>query len=157
MLGGALAQLFHLPPAGFVIVGMASVFAGAGARPDSRHIDGRRDDWGLCACSSPLRSPRFISFLIQRGITSRIKSDTIHDTLFESQVATRSDSPAHMMEHMQKAVKLLRQQKATGFSRFNHFDLMTLLRNGVTLDLPDGNRFYVSKLSGDSVYVGRAL
>lgn len=156
MLGGALAELFNLPPAGFVIVGMASVFAGAGRVPIAAILMVAEMTGGY-ALLVPASLAAVISFLVQRGITSKIKSDTIHDTLFESQVATRSDSPAHMMEHMQKAVKLLRQQKAKGFSRFNHFDLMTLLRNGVTLDLPDGNRFYVAKLSKDSVYVGRTV
>jgi CIC family chloride channel protein len=135
---------------------MASVFAGAGRVPIAAILMVAEMTGGY-ALLVPASLSAVISFLVQRGISSKIKSETIHDTLFESQVATRSDSPAHMMEHMQKAVKLLRQQKAKGFNRFNHFDLMTLLRNGVTLDMPDGNRFYVAKLSKDSVYLGRPI
>ncbi|MEE9543369.1 MAG: chloride channel protein [Thermodesulfobacteriota bacterium] len=156
MLGGALAEIFHLPPAGFVIVGMAAVFAGAGRVPIATILMVAEMTGGY-ALLVPASLAAVISFLVQRGITSKIKSETIHDTLFESQVNTRSDSPAHMMEHMQKAVKLLRQQKAKGYSRFNQFDLMTLLRNGVTLDLPDGNRFYVAKLAKESIYVARPV
>ncbi len=156
MLGGALAQLFNLPPAGFVIVGMASVFAGAGRVPIATILMVAEMTGGY-ALLVPASLAAVISFLVQRGISSKIKTETIHDTLFESQVDTRSDSPAHMMEHMQKAVKLLRQQKVSGYSRFNQFDLMTLLRSGITLGLPEGNRFHVSPLSKESVYVDRPI
>ena len=42
MLGGVLAALAHVPPAGLVIVGMAAVFAGAAPGPHRDLTDGSK-------------------------------------------------------------------------------------------------------------------
>ena len=106
MLGGALAAVSHHPPAGFVIVGMAAVFGGGARVPIATLLMVAEMTGGyqlLIAAGLAV----MLSFVIQINLSPWFK----YTSLYEAQVAARSDSPAHVAEHIQIALQLLEKGK----------------------------------------------
>ncbi len=152
MLGGVFAAVAHVPPAGFVIVGMAAVFAGAARVPIATLLMVVEMTGGY-QLLVPAGLAVMLSFVIQINLSSLFK----YNSLYEAQVVGRADSPAHIAEHVQIALRLLEQGKITLPPPITHLHLATLLRSGVALDLQDGSQLMIGALRPESPWVGKDL
>lgn len=109
MLGGVVGTAVeHLAPgaeisvAGFVLVGMAAVFAGAARTPISTLIMVAEMTGGY-ALIVPTMLANVLAFMIQRTLTAGRK----YPTLYESQVESREDSPAHRGVFVRRAFEMI--------------------------------------------------
>lgn len=152
MLGGSLANLSGLPPAPFVVVGMAAVFAGAARVPMATLLMVTEMTGGY-SLLVPAALAVVISTLLQSLLASRLK----YCSLYEAQVPTRADSPAHRVEHLQIALDLLAQRKVPVSATLKHVDLVKLLESGVPLDLPGGRQLGIGVLRLGSGAAGLPL
>ena len=152
MLGGVLAAIAHVPPAGLVIVGMAAVFGGAARVPIATLLMVVEMTGGY-QLLVPAGLAVMLSFVIQINLSSFFK----YNSLYEAQVAARSDSPAHIAEHVQIALRLLEQGRITLPPPITHVHLAALLGSGVALDLPDGSQLLIGALRPESPWVGKQL
>ncbi len=152
MLGGVLAGVFHHPPAGFVIVGMAAVFGGAARVPIATLLMVAEMTGGY-QLLVPAGLAVLLSYLIQVKLSSFLK----YGSLYEAQVAGRADSPAHRAEHVQIAMRLLEQGNISLPPEVTHLHLAALLQSGVGLDLPDGSQLAVGALRPESPWVGKKM
>ena len=148
MLGGSLAGIFHHPPAGLVIVGMAAVFGGAARVPIATLLMVAEMTGGY-QLLVPAGLAVMLSFLIQTNLSSFFK----YSSLYEAQVAGRADSPAHRAENVRIALRLLDQGQVSLPPQMNHLHLATLLQSGVALDLPDGSQLMTGALRPESPWV----
>ena len=159
MLGAAVGTLLNLampnidtPVAGFVVVGMASVFAGAARAPISTLIMVAEMTGGY-ALIAPAMLANILAFLIQRSLTHN--SD--HPTLYESQVETREDSPLHRGVFLRRAMDMLDtggvEPKKMRLPR-----LMNLLRFGENIQVSEGGEILVTvDVEPGSDIVGRTV
>jgi chloride channel protein, CIC family len=152
MLGGVFAAVAHVPPAGLVIVGMAAVFAGAARVPIATLLMVVEMTGGY-QLLVPAGLAVMLSFVIQINLSSFFK----YGSLYEAQVAGRSDSPAHTAEHIQIALRLLEQGKISLPQPITHLHLAALLQSGVALDLPDSSQLMIGALRPESPWVGKQL
>jgi CIC family chloride channel protein len=152
MLGGVLATVLHHPPAALVIVGMAAVFAGAARVPIATMLMVSEMTGGYHLLAAAALSV-MVSYLIQVTLSQRLK----YKSLYEAQVPTRADSPAHHVEHIQAALRLLNERKITLPSSVRHLDLYSILASGIPLDLPDGRQMYIGVLRKKSPWVGKVF
>jgi chloride channel protein, CIC family len=152
MLGGVFAGIFHHPPAGFVIVGMAAVFGGAARVPIATLLMVAEMTGGY-QLLVPAGLAVLLSFLIQFKLSSYFK----YGSLYEAQVAGRADSPAHQAEHVRIALRLLDQGKISLPPQVTHLHLAALLQSGLALDLPDGSQLMVGALRPGSPWVGKRI
>ncbi|MGB7680533.1 MAG: chloride channel protein [Candidatus Acidiferrales bacterium] len=152
MLGGAFAGIFHHPPAGLVIVGMAAVFGGAARVPIATLLMVAEMTGGY-QLLVPAGLAVMLSFLIQFKLSSYFK----YGSLYEAQVAGRADSPAHRAELVRIAMRLLDQGKISLPPQINHLHLAALLQSGLALDLPDGSQLIVGALRPESPWVGKQI
>ncbi len=151
MLGGFVAAIAHLPAAPFVIVGMAAVFAGAARVPMAAMLMATEMTGGY-ALLVPAALAVMLSYLIQTRLSRGLR----YRSLYETQVPRRSDSPAHHTEHLEIALRILEQRRLSGPLQ-GRLDLLTLLRSGTPVELPDNRRLTVGVLKADSPYVRRGV
>jgi len=151
MLGGFLAGVAHLPPAPFVVVGMAAVFAGAARVPMATMMMVTEMTGGY-ALLVPSGLAVMLSYLIQ----VRLSRTRRYRSLYEAQVPRRADSPAHHTEHLEIALRILEQRGLSGPLR-GRLDLLTLLRSGTPVELPDDRRLAVGVVRTDGPYVHRTV
>jgi CIC family chloride channel protein len=151
MLGGFLAAVTHLPPAPFVVVGMAAVFAGA-ARVPMAALMMVTEMTGGYALLVPAALAVLLSYLIQ----VRLSRTWRYRSLYEAQVPRRTDSPAHHTEHLEIALRILEQGGLSGPLR-GRLDLLTLLRSGTPVELPDDRRLAVGVIKAESPYVNKRV
>jgi CIC family chloride channel protein len=152
MLGGFLAQLFHQPPAAFVVVGMAAVFAGAARVPIATLLMVMEMTGGF-EMLVPAALAVALSYFIQVAASARFK----YRSLYEAQVPGRADSPAHRAEHLQKALHLLRERQVAVPASIGHLDLEDLLAAGIPVDLPGDRQLVMGALSAQSPFVGQPV
>ncbi|MGC2530371.1 MAG: chloride channel protein [Candidatus Acidiferrum sp.] len=150
MLGGVLAGLFHQPPAGFVIVGMAAVFGAAGRVPIATMLMVAEMTGGY-QLLVPAGLAVMLSFLIQINLSSFFK----YGSLYEAQVAGRADSPAHRSELVQVALRVIDMGKVSLPAEITHLHLAALLQSGLGVDLPDGSQLVVGAIRPESPWVGK--
>ncbi len=105
IIGLSLASLspkLGVVPAAFVVVGMASVFSGAARTPISTLImvAEMTGGYGLIV---PAMLSNISSFIVQRSLTHGRR----YPTLYEAQVPTREDSPAHRGVFVRRALEML--------------------------------------------------
>ncbi|MGE5144963.1 MAG: chloride channel protein [Acidobacteriota bacterium] len=105
IVGLSLAALFPemgVVPAAFVVVGMASVFSGAARTPISTLImvAEMTGGYGLIV---PAMLANISAFIVQRSLTHKSR----YPTLYEAQVPTREDSPAHRGVFVRRALEML--------------------------------------------------
>jgi CIC family chloride channel protein len=150
MLGGALAKIFHQPDAAFVIVGMAAVFAGAARVPIATLLMVTEMTGGY-QLLVPAALAITVGYVVQKEFSVRLK----YPTLYEGQVEGRPDSPAHQVEHLETAIRLLAKRQVRIPETISHVDLRTLLETGIPIDLPGNRRLLIRPVKKDSVYVGR--
>lgn len=151
MLGGFLASLAHLPPAPFVVVGMAAVFAGSARVPMATMMMVTEMTGGY-ALLVPAALAVMLSYLIQVRLSRGVR----YRSLYEAQVPRRGDSPAHHTEHLEIALRILDQHQLSGPLR-GRLDLLTLLRSGTAVELPDDRRLTVGLLRAESPLVHRTV
>lgn len=152
MLGGAMAKLFHLPPAPLVVVGMAAVFGGAARVPIATMLMVAEMTGGYHLLV-PAALSVVLSYLTQVTLSERLK----YRSLYEAQVPGRADSPAHRREHLGSALRLLGEQPgalplATGTAK-----LKGLLASGIPVTLPDGKQLLLGVVRPGSPLVGMTI
>jgi CIC family chloride channel protein len=134
MLGGCFAVFLHQMPAVFVVVGMAAVF-GAAARVPVATMLMVTEMAGGFHLLVPAGIAVMIAYLLQERLSSRLR----YCSLYENQVPSRRNSPAHYLEHIQIALSLLGRRTLPFTDNVGHLDLLRLLRSRIHFDLP-GNR-----------------
>jgi chloride channel protein, CIC family len=145
MLGGALASWLHQVPAVFVVVGMAAVF-GAAARVPVATMLMVTEMAGGYHLLVPAGLAVMISYLLQVRLCSFLK----YQSLYEAQVPTLRDSPAHYAEQIQLALHLLgKREMVVGQDSLGHLDLLRLLRSRVRFDLPGGRELTMGLVRQD--------
>jgi len=149
MLGGALAALLHLPPAPLVIVGMAAVFSGAARVPVATLLMVAEMTGGY-QLLVPAALSVVLSYLTQVALSQSLK----YRSLYEAQVPGRADSPAHRMEHLHSALRLLGEQPGTLPSGFGNEQLRGLLASGIPVTLPDGKQLLLGVIPKGSSFEG---
>ncbi len=152
MLGGACASIAHLPPAPFVVVGMAAVFAGSAHVPIATMMMVTEMTGGY-ALLVPAAMAVMLSYLVQTRLGARLR----YKSAYEAQVASRAESPAHHTHHLQTALRILREQDLTNVGDVGEVDLMTLLRAGIPVDLAGGQQLFVGVLKPTADAVGTTV
>jgi CIC family chloride channel protein len=152
MLGGLLASLAHQPAAPFVIVGTAAVFAGAAHVPVASLMMVTEMTGGYTLLV-PAALAVMISYLVQRRLAAPFK----YQSLYEAQVATRADSPAHHAEHLKIALRILKERRVLNPADVGQLDLLSLLRAGIPVELPGDRRLVIGVLRADSPYRQKPL
>lgn len=152
MLGGACAAVADLTAAPFVVVGMAAVFAGAAHVPFAAMMMVVEMTGGYTLLV-PSALGVLVSYLVQRHIASSMRCRSI----YEAQVGSRGESPAHHTEHLKIALRILREQRLTRLEELGNLDLLSLLRSGVAVDIGEGRKLLVGILRADSPFVGNTI
>jgi CIC family chloride channel protein len=152
MLGGLLAVVSHQPAAPLVVVGMAAVFSGAAHVPIASLMMVTEMTGGYTLLV-PAALAVIVSYLVQRRLASRLR----YHGLYEAQVATRADSPAHHSEHLKIALRLLKERRVLEPVNVGQVDLLSLLRSGIPIELPGDRRLMIAVLRSDSSWRGRAI
>jgi CIC family chloride channel protein len=150
MLGGFLAQVFHQPPAGFVVVGMAAVFGGAARVPIATLLMVTEMTGGYTLLV-PAGLAVMLCYLIEVAATTKMK----YKSLYEAQVIARSESPAHQVEHLESALHMLAMHNVTMPKTTKPIDLRALLASGVPIHLPDEKLIVIGVLKANSSFVGK--
>ncbi|HKI95515.1 MAG TPA: chloride channel protein [Gemmatimonadales bacterium] len=151
MLGALFAAAFHQPTAAFAVVGMAAVFAGAAHVPIATLMMVTEMTGGY-SLLVPAALAVMISYLVQTRLSSGWRRYT---SLYEAQVTTRADSPAHHSDHLRIALQILKQHEAPDLRDAGELDLVGLLASGLPVELPDHRRLTIGVLRKDSPYVGK--
>jgi hypothetical protein len=73
-----------------------------------------------------------IAWMVQIRLSGHLR----YRSLYEGQVPTRRDSPAHYLEHIQVALHLLGRRHLPVADQLGHLDLLRMLRARVRFDLP---------------------
>lgn len=131
MLGGAFALAIHRPSAIFVVVGMAAVF-GAAARVPVATMLMVTEMAGGFQLLLPAGLAVMIAYLLQGRLSVRLR----YRSIYEGQVPTRESSPAHYMEHIHVALRLLGRRDLHLTDSLGHLDLLRLMRSRIQFDLP---------------------
>lgn len=152
MLGGFLAQVFHLHPAAYVVVGMVAVFGGAARVPFAALIMVTEMTNGYNLLG-PAALAVLISYVLQNRLSSRFK----YKSLYEAQVPTRSDSPAHHVEHIRIALDLLGKHRIPIEASVGHLDLLPLLESGIPVDLSNDKQLTIGILRSESNCIGQSI
>ncbi len=152
MLGGACAALVHQPAAPFVVVGMAAVFAGAAHVPIATMMMVTEMTGGY-SLLVPATLAVVISYLVQR----RFARGLAYRCVYEAQVASRADSPAHHTRHLEIALRILKEKGLGDLSNAGEVDLVSLLRSGIPVELPGDRRLVVGAIRPQSPLVGGAI
>jgi CIC family chloride channel protein len=152
MLGGLLAAIVHLPAPPFVVVGMAAVFAGAAHVPIAvlMMVTEMTGGYDLLV---PAALAVMLSYLIQVRLSRGFK----YRSLYEAQVPRRADSPAHHTEHLQIALRIIEERRLVGPLPDTHLNLVSLLRSGIPVELPDERRLTVGIVRAGSPLIGRPV
>jgi chloride channel protein, CIC family len=152
MLGGAFAALGHQPAAPFVIVGMAAVFAGAAHVPIATMMMVTEMTGGYT-----LLVPSALAVILSYLVQMRLSTHLPYRSIYEAQVPTRADSPAHHTQHLEIALRILREHELTNLERIGELDLVSLLRSGIPVELADERRLFVGILRADSPFVATTI
>ena len=152
MLGGSFAILMHQIPAVFVIVGMAAVF-GAAARVPIATMLMVTEMTGGYSLLVPAGMAVMIAYLLQGRLASALK----YRSLYEGQVPTREDSPAHYLEQIQVGLQLLGKKDLPLMDELGHVDLLRLLRSRIRFDLPGDRQLTMGIVKDDSPIAGQTL
>ena len=152
MLGGACAILGGQPAAPFVVVGMAAVFAGAAHVPIATMFMVTEMTGGYTLLV-PAALAVMVSYLVQTRLSRRLPIRSI----YEAQVRSRADSPAHHSRLLGIALQILRDQNVRVLPNLGELNLLDLLRTGVPVDLGNGLRIFSGVLRPTSPFVGTTV
>jgi CIC family chloride channel protein len=152
MLGGAMADLFHQPPAAMVIVGMAAVFSGAARVPMATMLMVAEMTGGY-QILVPAALSVILSYITQVALSGSLK----YHRLYEAQVPGRADSPAHRMEHLNSALRLAGEQPGTLPAGTEAATLKGLLASGIPVTLPGGKQLLLGVIRPESPFAGMGI
>ena len=152
MTGGALAAVLHEPPAAFVIVGMAAVF-GAAARVPIATILMVTEMTGGYRLLAPAALAVMVGYLVQRIVTGRLG----HGSLYEAQVLGRGDSPAHGIDFLKVALRLIEARGVRVPDSVGPVNLQSLLASGISVELSDGKRLFIRTIGPKSRCAGGTI
>jgi CIC family chloride channel protein len=152
MLGGALAAAADLPPASFVVVGMAAVFAGAAHVPFATMMMVVEMTGGY-SLLVPAALAVMLSYLVHTRLSRRLK----HRSIYEAQVKSRADSPAHHNAHLEIALRILREKRLTKLDHLGEVDLVAVLRAGLPVEVGDDQRIVVRVIRETSTLVNTEI
>ena len=152
MLGGACAALGHQPAAPFVVVGMAAVFAGAAHVPIATMMMVTEMTGGYT-----LLVPAALAVLLSYLVQTRLSARLAYRSIYEAQVPSRADSPAHHMQHLKIALRILHEQELSHLDNIGELDLVALLRSGIPVELANDRRLFIGRLRADSPFVGTTI
>jgi CIC family chloride channel protein len=152
MLGGLFADVFHQPSTPFVIVGMAAVFAGAAHVPIASLMMVTEMTSGYTLLV-PAALAVTLSYLVQMRLSRGFR----HRSLYEAQVPSRGDSPAHHAEHLQIALRILEERNVPIPESVGRVDLLSFLRSGIPVELADNRRLLIGVLRKKSSIAEKTL
>jgi chloride channel protein, CIC family len=152
MLGGAIALIFHQPSPDFAVVGMAAVFGGAARVPIATLVMVLEMTGGYRLLGAAALAV-LISYLVQTRLSSFLKLK--YRSMYEAQVPHRTDSPAHYAEYLRVGLNLLGKRKVLESDRLAHLNVMSLLRSGISIDLPEGRRILGFEVRPENTYIGQ--
>lgn len=152
MVGGLTAKLMGLPPAAFVIVGMAAVFSGAARVPMATLLMVTEMTGGY-----RLLAPAGLAVMLSYYVQSMLSNSLKYRSLYEAQVPGRSDSPAHHVEHIRIALDLIDKAQVKPMTAIGHLDLLALMRSGIAVDLSRGKQLIIGDLRAESPWVGAGV
>jgi chloride channel protein, CIC family len=152
MLGAGFSILFHQPSAVFAVVGMAAVFGSAARVPVATMLMVTEMAGGY-----HLLVPAGLAVMIAYLLQSRLSSHLKYRSLYEGQVRTRKDSPAHYVEQIQIGLSLLGRRDLPPADKPGQLDLLQLLRARVSLELPGGRQLTMGELKEDSSFAGKTI
>jgi chloride channel protein, CIC family len=96
-----------------------------------------------------------ISYLVQTRLSSFLKLK--YRSMYEAQVPDRTQSPAHYAEYLRVGLNLLGKQELSESGQMGHLNVMTLLRSGVSVDLPEGKQILACDVQPERSYIGRQV
>ena len=152
MLGGSFAVLAHQAPAIFVVLGMAAVFGAAARVPIATMLMVTEMAGGL-RLLAPAGFTVVIAYMIQAGLASRLK----YRSLYEGQVPSPRNSPAHYLDEIQDAMLLLGKRDLHLSDQSTHLDLLRLLRSSIQFDLPGNKELSLALVKDASSLVGETI
>jgi CIC family chloride channel protein len=152
MLGALFAKLFHQPSAAFAVVGMAAVFAGAAHVPLATLMMVTEMTGGY-----KLLVPAALAVTLSYLVQMRISRALPYRSLYESQVPSRADSPAHHSEHLRIALRILKERQVPLPPDVGHLDVLSFLRLGIPVELYEGRYLAIGVLRAKSPYVDRPV
>ncbi|MGE5188438.1 MAG: chloride channel protein [Gemmatimonadota bacterium] len=153
MLGAALADLFHQPPAAMAVVGMAAVFAGAAHVPVATLLMVVEMTGGYHLLV-PAALSVVLCYLTQAAFSRSLK----YRSLYEAQVPGRADSPAHRMEHLSAALRLIGERPGDLLPSVpGDAELKGLLASGIPVSLPDGRQLILGVVRPQSPLAGMPI
>jgi CIC family chloride channel protein len=152
MVGGFMAELFHQPPAPLVIVGMAATFSAAARVPIATLLMVTEMTGGY-KLLVPAALAITLSCMVQKVLSSSLK----YPSLYEAQMPSRADSPAHNLENSCIALDLMCKPWVSEPNKVGHLDLMSLLKSGVAVDLSEERQLTIGLLRPESPWVGKPV
>lgn len=153
MLGGFLAKVFGQPSACFVVVGTLSVFGAAARTPFATLLMVAEMTGGY-----QLLVPAAIALAVSCALQVALSRDLPYKSLYEAQVPTKADSPAHHAEKICAALELLRCPPLSSSSATARCsDLARLLESGVPVELAGGFTLGIVELSSSCPHLGKPL
>jgi len=152
MVGGLMARLIHQPSAAYVIVGMGAVFGGAARVPIATLLMVTEMTGGY-ELLVPSALAVMLSYFVQTILSSRLR----YKSLYEAQMPSQTESPAHDIENFCIALNLMCKPWVHDPNKVSHLDLMKLLRSGVAVDLSEGKQLTIGTLRSDSPLVGKPV
>ncbi len=129
---------------------MAAVFAGAARVPIATLLMVTEMTGGY-QLLVPAALAILVAYVVQRQFSVKLR----YPTLYEGQVEGRPDSPAHEVEQIETAIRLLAKRKVSVPENISHLNLRTVLNTGIPIDLPDNRRLLVAVVKKGSGYIGR--
>ncbi|HUY82212.1 MAG TPA: chloride channel protein [Acidobacteriaceae bacterium] len=152
MLGGLVAAVFHQPPAPFVIVGMAALFAAAARVPVATLLMVVEMTGGY-QLLVPAGLAVALAFLAQNWLSQGLK----YRSLYEAQVPTPAQSPAHYVEELNAAFELIRAHQFKQPSLVHGLDMAALMQSGIPVTVSAGEQIFMSRVQKGSALAGQTI
>jgi CIC family chloride channel protein len=152
MLGGLVAAVFHQPAAPFVIVGMAALFAAAARVPVATLLM-------VCEMTGgyqllvPAGLAVALAFLTQSWLSQGLK----YRSLYEAQVPTPAQSPAHYVEELNAAFELIRAHQFKQPSLVRELDMVALMQSGIAVKLAVTEQMFMGEVRKRSPLTGQTI
>jgi len=104
-----------------------------------------------------LLAPAALAVLLSYVVQHRLSASFRHRSIYEAQVGSRAESPAHHTEHLEIALRLLRERRLSNLDELGNLDLIALLQSGLAVDIGDGRRMMVGVLRLDSAPIDASI
>jgi CIC family chloride channel protein len=152
MLGGVIGLATGLSTPAFVVVGMAAVFGGAARVPMATLLMVTEMTGGY-RLLVPAALAVFVSYFVQRLLSERLP----YRSLYEAQVPERGDSPAHHVEQLEDALRLVQQRQVVSPRPLGRLELGALLEAGVAVGIGAGQEFVLARPRTHSPWIGQPV